>query len=253
MTYESVTYFIIYIFYGLLIGSFLNVCIYRIPKEISVVRGRSFCPSCNHPLYPLDLVPVFSYLFLGRRCRYCKEPISSRYASIEGLTGLVFGIVYLRYGLTFNSVLVCLFACILITLSFIDLDTQEIPDRFHVFIVGLAILNFFVEPTFSFSDKLLGALVISLPMLVIAALTGGFGGGDIKLLVAVGLFMGVGSTIVSFFLGAFFGALYGIYLMIFKKAKGKTAFSFGPFLSMGIFIGCLYGQEIISFYLSFYH
>ncbi len=252
MTYESTIYFIIYILYGLLIGSFLNVCIYRIPKEISVLAGKSFCPTCNHPLNPLDLVPVFSYLFLGRRCRYCKEPISSRYALIEILTGLVFGIVYLRYGLTAGSIFVCLLACILITLSFIDLDTQEIPDRVHIFIITLALLNVFFEPSISIPNKLLGALVISVPMLMIAVLTGGFGGGDIKLMAAVGLFLGVGPTIVSFFLGAILGGLYGIYLMVFKKAKGKTAFSFGPFLSMGIFIGCLYGQEIVDFYLSFY-
>ncbi|MEG1973138.1 MAG: prepilin peptidase, partial [Oscillospiraceae bacterium] len=226
------------------------------PKGISVAKGRSICPACGHALGAADLVPVASYLLLGGKCRYCKAPISSRYAVVELLTALLFGLVYLVLGGGVHAVLVCLLVCVLEVVSFIDWDTGEIPDLMHLIILALALINMgfvyisgetflgFEHPIYS---CLLGTAVVSLPMLLIACLTDGFGGGDIKLMAAAGLFLGIWGILLAFFMGALLGAVYGICLMAGKKATGKSAFAFGPYLCTGIFLSCLFHKEIIEF------
>lgn len=252
MQLENIIIVTLFLIYGIILGSFLNVCIYRIPKDISVAKGRSFCPSCNHALGAADLIPVFSYLFLGGKCRYCKNKISPRYALIELLTGLLFSVIGYHYLFSLEAVIDCLLCCFLIVLSFIDLDTQEIPDRFHLFILFLGLISILFENNSPWYLSVLGFFIISVPMLLIAYFTDGFGGGDIKLMAASGLLLGAYNIVLAFFIGAFFGAVYGTYLILFKKANRKSAFAFGPFLAIGIFIAELYGDKLIAFYLRLY-
>lgn len=238
-----------YVLYGLIIGSFLNVCIYRIPLGISVVKGRSYCPRCQHTLKPYDMVPVLSYLVLGRKCRNCKEPISPRYALVELLTGLLFGLCFLAFGLTAMSVVACLAGAILVVIGFIDFDTQTIPDGANLLLLLLGIASMFLPPHLPLASHIGGALVISAPMLLLAYCTNGFGGGDIKLFAAGGLLVGFGGAILSFLLAAILGGIYGIYLLLVKKASRKDSFPFGAFIGFGLFISLLYGQEIVLWYL----
>ncbi|MEG1501430.1 MAG: prepilin peptidase, partial [Clostridiales bacterium] len=190
--------YILFFIYGLLIGSFLNVCIYRIPLGISVAKGRSMCPSCHNKLGFWDLIPLFSYLFLGGHCRYCQAKISPRYAVVELLTALVFTACYWHFQALPQGILACLLAAVLIVIAFIDLDTREIPDKFHLMILFLAVINLFIDPSGDLIMKISGLFAVSVPMFVIAFFTGGFGGADIKLMAAAGLYLGTFPIIVAF-------------------------------------------------------
>ncbi|KAF0223284.1 MAG: leader peptidase (prepilin peptidase) / N-methyltransferase [Erysipelotrichaceae bacterium] len=236
--------------FGTIIGSFLNVLIYRIPLKLDFVKGHSFCPHCHHGLSALDLFPVFSFLFLKGKCRYCGEKISWRYPLIELLTGILFALSYLRFGNTWMSLIGMALAADLVVLSMIDIDTMEFDDGFSIFIVILAILAFVIHPS-NLMFVLLGMFVISIPMYILAVLTGGFGGADIKLMGAAGLLLGFPNIIVAFFVGVICGGIQAVFLL--KKGKDKkTMMPFGPHLAIGIFIAFLAAQPILDWYLSFF-
>lgn len=244
--------FIFYVLYGTIIGSFLNVCIYRIPAGISVVKGRSYCPKCRNTISPFDLIPILSYLMLGRKCRHCKESISPRYALIEGITGLLFGLVFLQFDLTIHSVLACLMTACLIVVAFIDIDTGYIPDRMHIFLLVLGVVGLFLPDTISIKSKLFGVLIISVPLLILAYFFDGFGGGDIKLFASAGLIIGTLNSILAFFIAVILGGGYAIYLLISKKRAKSETFAFGGFICIGIFLACLYNEYIITAYLNMF-
>ncbi len=241
--------------FGLVIGSFLNVCIYRLPKKISVAKGRSYCPHCNNTLSPIDLVPVLSFVFLKGKCRRCKERISPRYAAVELLTsalfaanGYVFGIMRIE-----QAVLYSLFFAILVVIAFIDIDTMEIPDRLHLFIAIIAVANPSLYST-NFWQYLLGAVIISIPMYLIALITGGFGGADIKLMAAAGLLLGAKIIVVSFLIAILIMGSIGIVLIIRKALFRRNYVSKVPFcpgLAVGCIIGTYYGELIANRYLSY--
>ncbi len=236
--------------FGTIIGSFLNVLIYRIPLKLDFVKGRSFCPHCHHGLSALDLFPVFSFLFLKGKCRYCGEKISWRYPLIELLTGILFALSYLRFENTWMSLIGMALAADLVVLAMIDLDTMEFDDGFSIFIVILALLAYLIHPT-NLMFTLLGMFVISIPMYILAVLTGGFGGADVKLMGAAGLLLGFPNVIVAFFLGVILGGIQAIFLL--KKGKDKkTMMPFGPHLALGIFIAFLAAQPILDWYLGFF-
>lgn len=280
---------------GMFIGSFLNVVIYRLPRKESFVSGRSYCPRCNHKLGALDLVPVASYLFLGRKCRYCKAPISPRYMLIELLTGGLALVSYLaflppggfllakslsssEFFLTsgkamqllapyllfdlpaYSAALLAFFLvffllCFLVLVSFIDIDTMEIPNSLPLWIAVLGLLSIFVGPTAALPwyDHLIGAVCISLPMFLVAFIViGSFGFGDVKLIAAAGLFMGWQLTVLAAFIGILLGGLYGIFLLITRKKGRKEHFAFGPALCTGIALSVFAGQLIIPWYLGFF-
>jgi leader peptidase (prepilin peptidase)/N-methyltransferase len=241
--------FFIFIF-GLIIGSFLNVLIYRIPLKLDFVKGRSFCPSCHHELGALDLFPVFSYVFLKGQCRYCHEKISLRYPLIELLTGILFTLVYLRFGVSITSLIGILLTATLIVLSMIDLDTMEFNDGFSIFILILGAISmaiFLPNPM----TTIFGMFVISLPMYAIAVLTGGFGGADIKLMGAAGLLLGFPNIIVAFFIGVLTGGIQAIILL--KKGNDKKSMMpFGPHLALGIYLAFLVGKPLLDWYLGFF-
>ncbi len=244
----------VFALFGLIIGSFLNVCIYRLPKGISVAKGRSYCPSCNKTLSPIDLFPVLSYVFLRGKCRRCKEKISPRYALVELLTaalfalnGYVFGIMRLE-----DAIIYSLFFAILIVITFIDLETMEVPDRLHIFIAILALVKMYFHLD-DFLYYIIGAFIISLPMLLIAMFTGGFGGADIKLMAVAGLLLGAKSIVVSFLIAVVLIGSIGAVLIIRKfvfKREYKSKVPFCPGLAIGCVLGTFFGNTIADWYIS---
>ena len=175
--------------FGLVIGSYLNVAIYRLPLRLSTAKGRSFCPQCHHPepLSAMDLIPVLSWLGLRGKCRYCHAPISPRYPLIESLTGILYALCGFDHGATFTAVLHCFFLSILIVMAMIHLDTMEIPDRLSVFILILAVIALALEPA-SIPSRILGALIISVPFWILSRLNA-MGGGDVKIMCAAGFYL----------------------------------------------------------------
>lgn len=247
------TIFNLFIFvFGLIIGSFLNVCIYRIPREISVAKGRSLCPNCGAMIHGYDNIPVLSYFILRGKCRNCGQKISFRYPLVELLTGCCFLLVGVCFGLSFETLLYCIFAAILITLSYIDLDTQEIPDRFHLMILGIGMAALFLVPEITWQARLIGAAAVSVPMLVIALLTGGFGIGDVKLMAVSGFLIGWKAVLFAGLLGAVIAAAVSVALIAAKKKTGKDKIAFGPYLAIALFIAALYGDRLIAAYLSLF-
>lgn len=234
---------------GAVIGSFLNVCVWRIPNGMSL-GGRSRCTSCGHQLGWYDLFPIFSWVFLGGKCRYCREPISPRYMLGELLTAVCFTLCWLRFGLSVGTLLTMALAAVLIVLAFIDFDTREIPDRLPVAIAVLGVINVFFSGL-KWYEHLIGAVVVALPFLI-AALLGGMGGGDVKLMAAAGLFLGWKCALLSLLVACVAGLVAVIILAVCRKLKQNRVIAFGPLLSLGIFVSALCGNQIIDWYLSLF-
>lgn len=252
--------------FGLVIGCFLNVCIYRIPAKQSIISPPSHCTSCGTRLRPLDLVPVFSYIFLKGKCRYCGERVSARYPIVEGLTAAVFVILYFRFSFSVEFLTAIFFSCILICLAFIDFDLKIIPNELVItgLISGvvLFVYNLFY-PVSMYGDRawynpLIG-MASGAGFLLLVAMIGSIvyksedamGMGDVKLLAAVGLFLGWRLTIVALLLAVICAAITSLVLMLFKKLNIKSTVPFGPFISLGTFIALVYGWNIIEVYLGF--
>lgn len=242
-------YSIVFLSLGTIFGSFLNVVIYRVPKGESIVHGRSHCPKCNHVLSPLELIPVLSFIFLRAKCKECKSPISFRYPLIELLTGILFFVSYKTFGLTIQLPISFILSLILISIAMIDIDTMEIKDRFQILLLVLAIINllFTSLPLF---DHLIGFFIISIPFYIIAILTDGIGGGDIKLIAIGGLLLGYKATLVAFLIAAVSGSILALYLLIFKKSDRKAQLAFGPFLCVGIYIAYHFAEPLIQTYIN---
>jgi len=242
---------------GLIVGSFSNVCIYRIPKNESIIFPASHCPKCLKTIKPIDNIPLLSYILLKGRCRHCKSKISIQYPIVELLTGLIYLIIYLIYGFTIQSLIYIILSSALIIIAFIDLNEQIIPDV--ISLPGIAIgfiLSFFVT-YISFVDSILG-IAVGGGIILIIGLGGSvifkkeaMGGGDIKLVAMIGAFLGYRYIIISLFLGFFLGALTGIILIMAKIKSREDVVPFGPFIVLGSFITLLGGEQIISWYLGF--
>jgi len=233
---------------GLIIGSFLNVVIFRLPKHESIVYGPSHCMNCNEKIKPYDLIPVLSYLILGGKCRHCGTKISIRYPMIELLNGLLYLGIFAFFGLTLDSVLMMVFSSTLLVIAMIDFDTMDVYDGTLIVILLLAIIRLITNIS-SFPSAILGGLVVSIPLYIIAILTQGIGGGDVKLMGVAGFFLGIKVTLVGTFLGILMGGLWGVILMLFFKKEGKAMIPFGPFLCFGLYTALLYGVQIADWYL----
>lgn len=234
---------------GILIGSFLNVCIYRIPKKESIAFPPSHCTNCNTKLKPFDLVPVFSYLFLGGKCRYCHNKISIRYPLIELLTGMIFLFLFLKFHVTYLLVLYLFLASILIVIAFIDFDHQIIPTELVILGLLAGIITIFIQQPVRLSDSFFGFLIGGGFFLLIALLSnGGMGGGDIKLMAMLGIWFGMKGILLIIFLSFVIGAIYSIPLLILKKSNRKKEIPFGPFIVIATFITIFYYKDIISYY-----
>ena len=241
-------YFVITIIYGILIGSFLNVCIYRIPEKQSVVVVRSHCMSCGKQIKWYDLVPLVSFLILRGKCRYCKAKLSWQYPAVEALNGILYGIIVLVNGFNITSILYCLATSALLALSIIDWRTYEIPPSFNIFIGILGIIRLILDLPHWY-NYVIGFVSVSGFLLLIFLVTKGrgIGFGDVKLMAAAGLLLGWKLIILSLGLGCVLGSIIHITLMYVKDKDRVLAF--GPYLSLGIFISMLYGEQIIEWYL----
>lgn len=249
----NTVYLILYFAYGICIGSFLNVVIYRLPLSISMARGRSFCPKCNHQLSAADLFPVLSFLFLKGKCRYCGCKISLRYPAIELFTGMLYALSFLRFGVGVYSILVCLIISVFICAAMIDYDCKIVPDRFHAILFVLAVFTYAAYPEISVLSRILGAVVIGGIMLAVSLLTGGgIGGGDIKLMGVTGLILGLWLNVFAFFAAYVLAALALVWPVLKKEAGAKTEVPMVPFFAISSCIALLYGEGIIAWYFSLF-
>lgn len=235
---------------GLVTGSFLAAASYRLPRNIPVSTGRSMCTACGKTLKWYDLVPFFSFLFLGGRCRYCKARISFRYPLIELANGLAFALVFLAFGYSLHTVAAMVLAGSLVFLSTVDLEHMIIPDEAVLAILMAGILLAVFSPEIPLLSRIIGFFAVSLPMFLIAWLKpDGLGGGDIKLMAAAGFFLGWQSILLALVIGSVAGAIYGVWVLARRKMTRKDPIPFGPFLAGGIFIAMLYGAWLVEGYL----
>jgi leader peptidase (prepilin peptidase)/N-methyltransferase len=250
---EGLVIFAVFVF-GAIIGSFLNVCIVRLPQERSIVRPPSHCPGCRTPIAWYDNVPLLSYLLLRGRCRACGTRISPVYPAVELVTGALAVALFFRLGPTLAFAGYFAFAAALVTITFIDLDHRIIPDVISLpgIAVGLAVS--FVSPLVRPFDAVLGVLAGGGFLLAIAAgyqaIRGqeGMGGGDIKLLAMIGAFLGWQSIFVTLMVASVVGSVIGIGLMLYQRADAKLAIPFGPFLACGALVHLFFGDRILAYY-----
>ena len=244
---DSIPYIIIFIF-GITIGSFLNVCIYRIPLHESIVTAPSHCMTCGRRLKWYDLVPVFSWLFLGGKCRSCKTRISPQYPIIETLNGVLYVLICVVCGLNYRSLVICFMTSALVVLSVIDWRTYEIPFGINVFLFILGIAATVLDPAHILSH-LVGMVCVSgfLGILYVASGGRAIGGGDIKLMFACGLILGWQKIILAFLLGCIIGSV--IHLIRIRVKGAGHVLAMGPYLSVGIFLAALWGEQWIGWYL----
>lgn len=238
--------------FGAAIGSFLNVCIYRIPAEESIVSPGSRCPQCKSPIRYYDNVPIVGWIILKGKCRDCGAKIPARYAVVEALTALVSIVLFLKFGPNMKFISAFAFSAALIVITFIDLDHQIIPDV--ISLPGIPV--FFLAAVFfmdlSWQESLIGILLGGGILYLIALFyylftrREGMGGGDIKLLAMLGAFLGWKSLLFILLVSSFMGAIVGITLMAFKGANWKYAVPFGPFLAMAAFAYMFYGHVLNS-------
>ncbi|MFT7228498.1 MAG: leader peptidase (prepilin peptidase)/N-methyltransferase [Methylophilaceae bacterium] len=263
---------------GLLIGSFLNVVIYRMPKmmerewhknclelqgkeaptqaKLSLAKPRSACPKCQHQITVLENIPVISYLLLGGRCKSCKTKISMRYPLVELLTGALLGFIAYQFGYTYITLFAWLFTLALITLTFIDFDTQLIPDDITLPLLWLGLLFNLNSGFTDLQSAVVGAIAGYLALWSIywlfKLITGkeGMGYGDFKLLAAIGAWFGWQLLPAVILLSSVLGSVIGIALILMKGKSGNTAIPFGPFLALGGIAALFSGQQLASFYLT---
>ena len=239
---------------GLLIGSFLNVVIYRVPRGESIVTPGSHCPACGHYLRAWELVPVVSFLIQKGQCRSCRARISWRYPMVELLTGVLF---YLTAALSFGMeihlarlLLNLVFVAVLIALAFIDLDTFRLPDVLTLPLLGLGLLGaFLVQGAPTGWESVLSTLGAGGLFWIIARVyPQGMGLGDVKLVAAMGAFLGFPSIFLAVFAGSFVGAITGISLLLLGKKSFHQQIPFGPYLALGAILALLWGNQIIGWY-----
>lgn len=260
--YAGITVFV----FGIIIGSFLNVCIFRMPDNRSIVRGPSSCPGCGARLKVLDLVPVFSYIFLRGKCRYCGKKISAQYPVVEAVTGTLFLLLYIKFlyispGFVWSLPVYAAIICVLIVLTAIDLRHMIIPNGLVIAILVIGAIQLsasLLDASLfenSWLDYVIGFFAGGLPLLLIALFCSyvlkkeAFGGGDIKFMAAAGLVIGWKFVITSYIIGIIVGAVFSVILLSTGKKKRGDEIPFGPFLSLGIAASVFFGNELIRWYM----
>ncbi|MGA9349657.1 MAG: prepilin peptidase [Anaerolineae bacterium] len=265
---------LLYVLLGLAISSFLNVCIDRLPERESIVSPPSHCPACGRRLAPFDLIPLLSYVLLRGRCRYCGAPIPRRVLLVESTTGLLFVLLWYRYGFSLRQdfgepfgsaqdrlsraaqgeplwlLLATLYTCFFIVIFFIDLEHHLVPNRVIYPAIVVALLAIPFDPGHSAKGLLLGGLIgFALLFLIAFVYPAGMGMGDVKLATFVGLVVGFPSVFVALFLSFVAGGLVGGGLLLTGLKGRKDPIPFAPFLVAGGMIAMLYGKEIMDWYL----
>jgi leader peptidase (prepilin peptidase) / N-methyltransferase len=275
---SSPTVFVTFsVIFGLMVGSFLNVVIHRLPKmmerewhanclelqgkevpaqtKYTIVTPRSACPSCGHEITALENIPIISYLILGGKCKGCKAKISMRYPLVEAITGALIGAVAYKYGYTQSALFAFVFVFALVALTFIDFDTQLLPDDITLPLLWLGLLfnfnNGFTDLKSAVLGAVFGYLILWSVYWLFKLVTGkeGMGYGDFKLLGAIGAWFGWQLLPAVILLSSVVGAVIGIGMIMFKGKNGGTAIPFGPFLALGGIAALFFGQQLASFYL----
>jgi leader peptidase (prepilin peptidase)/N-methyltransferase len=235
--------------FGLIIGSFCNVVIYRLPQGKSIITPGSHCRSCTAPIHPWDNIPVLSYLLLGGRCRACKEHISLRYPSVELVSGVLYVVLWFKFGFSIPFAVYAALTSTLLAVALIDYDHKIIPNTITlpgiVIGLGLSLWALPITPLVSLLGILIGGAFFYLIALVSK---GGMGGGDIKLIAMIGAFLGWQGALFTIFSGALLGSLVGVMLMVLGRKGRKDKVPFGPFLSCGAILFILYGDNLIRWY-----
>ena len=256
--FNFLIYLSIFVF-GLIFGSFLNCVIYRLHSGESFLKGRSFCPNCQHILSWPDLIPVFSFLILKGKCRYCHKPISLQYPLVELATGTVFLLIFwnLEFGI-WDLLFRLLISCFLIIIFVYDLKHYIIPDQ----VIYPAIVIAFLYNIYQFTidnqqltiNNFLSAFGAAAFLLTIVLISyeKWLGWGDVKLAFLMGLFLGWPKILLALFLAFFIGAIIGIELIILGKKTLKSEIPFGPFLVSGTFLALFFGQKILDWYLNLF-
>ena len=268
----------IVLLFGLIVGSFLNVCIARIPLESSIISPPSHCPRCNTPIRWYDNIPLVSFAVLGGRCRTCGQRISWRYPLVELLNGLLFLWAIIEFGFTGEAILVMALCSTLVVITFIDLDHQIIPDviTYPGMVIGLGVAPFFMSTLAvplsfglgtvlppmgqygtAFLNAFIGLVLGGAPLYLIGLLweklrkVEAMGGGDVKYMSMVGSFLGWKGAFLTIMLGAVSGSIVGVALILLKKHQADKVIPFGPFLAFGTLLTLFRGPEIIAWYLGF--
>ena len=242
--------------YGLIIGSFLNVLIYRIPKGENIAWPGSHCPACSHSLKWYDNIPLFSYITLKGRCRYCNIEISMQYPLVEFINASIYIIMYIKFGLSADFVFFSLISSILVAIVFIDLKDMIIPDSLVLSILVLSvihkIINYFMyNIPLNLKGSFLGLFLAGGLFLAIVLLSGGgMGGGDVTLIGSLGFVLGVKYIFLNIFLSFISGAIISVFLLVSKIKTRKDPIPFGPFIVLGFFMTILWGQDIINWYIN---
>lgn len=262
---------------GLLIGSFLNVCIYRMPRDLSVVLPRSFCPECQHPIAWYDNIPVLSYFLLGRRCRHCRQPISARYPIVEISTALLFIVIVNALGPTALALKLCVLVALLVGLTVTDLEELILPDEFtlggtaaalvfawfvpvndQITHLLLSVWGMHPGPWMSVLESAAGAAVPAGSLGLVGFLfekirhKEGLGLGDVKMIAMVGAFLGLSNALLTILLGSIAGSVIGlIYIRVAKKDAATYELPFGAFLGFASILVALAGEPMIHWYKGF--
>ena len=234
--------------FGLSIGSFANVCIYRLPKKQSVLFPRSYCTTCSTPIRPLDNIPAISYLVLKGKCRDCNNNISITYPFIEIITTLLVLAGFFKFGLTFDFLVYVLVVPALVIITAVDIKHQIIPNVITLpgLALGLVAGSYSIGYVNSFMGFLLG---FGLFYLVTLLSNGGMGGGDIKYIAAAGAFVGWQKVLLIIFISAVLGTLVGLFQIIVQKKTRKNIIPFGPLLAVATLITLFYGNLLIKLYI----
>lgn len=244
---------IVFALVGTAIGSFLNVCIDRLPERQSLLRPASHCPACKHRLAFRDLIPIFSYLWLRGRCRYCQAPIPQRILWVELGTGLMFAFLWWRYGLTPELGIISFYFCLLTVILVIDLERGVILNKVVYPAAAIALIIAAFMPNPGIIKVLIGGgLGLVILLLVALVSKGGIGWGDVKMAGLVGLLTGFPLVLVSLLLAVVSGGLVAAVLLALKIKRRKQAIPFGPFLSLGAMLTLLWGTSILNWYLQLF-
>lgn len=245
--------------FGLILGSFVNVCIYRIPLKKSIVFPPSSCPSCGERIKFYDNIPLISYVFLLGKCRHCRTPLAWHYPFVETVTGLLSVALFIKYGPSYQYFLYLLFSASLVAISLIDLQHQIIPDVISLpgIIAGLAAS--FLPGDISFLDSLIGAIAgggsLYLVAVVYERITGkdGMGGGDIKLLAMIGAWLGWKSLHFIILTSSLAGVVVGVPCLLLTGKGLRVRIPFGPFLALGALLCLFFGDDIMNWYFHLLH
>lgn len=248
MQFEQILVGFLFFLCGISIGNFVNVCIYRMPKKENLVKPRSYCAACGHPLAWYDCIPVFSWIALLGSCRYCKTKISRQYPLVELINGVGYVWMYIAHDISLNCILYCLTFSALVTLAVIDWRTFEIPVEINWFIFGLGVIGTLGDLSHLW-EHVIGLISVGGFLAILYYATGGrgIGGGDVKLMAAAGLLVGWKNILLALMLGAILGSV--IHIARMRISGQEHMLAFGPYLAAGITIVMLYGEPVIRWYL----